>query len=199
MKSLYLRWKTKADCRARDLIVHGRTILRIGKGAMILNQGKMFYGFEGFDTTWSRRDRPMLVMHDDSTLEIAGRFTAASGVCISIGKGAIVKVGDMTRVNVNSDILCRERITIGNDTVIAWGVQIMDSDYHRLVGSKKNEEVRIGDHVWIGSKATILKGVTIGDGAVIASGSMVTKDVPPGCLAAGVPACVVREGVEWER
>jgi len=55
----------------------------------------------------------------------------------------------------------------------------------------------IGDHVWIGMNVTVLKGVTIGDGAVVAAGSMVTKDVPPHSLVAGVPAKVVKTDVEW--
>jgi acetyltransferase-like isoleucine patch superfamily enzyme len=57
--------------------------------------------------------------------------------------------------------------------------------------------VRIGDHVWIGARAAVLKGVTIGDGAIVAAGAMVTHDVPARALVAGVPARLVREGVEW--
>ena len=56
----------------------------------------------------------------------------------------------------------------------------------------------IGDHVWIGTNAIVLKGVTIGDGAVIAAGAVVTRDVPAHSLAAGVPARVIRSDVHWE-
>ncbi len=58
--------------------------------------------------------------------------------------------------------------------------------------------VRIGNHVWIGMNVLILKGVTINDGAIIAAGSVVTRDVPANCLAAGVPAYVIKENVTWE-
>ena len=58
--------------------------------------------------------------------------------------------------------------------------------------------VTIGDRVWIGCRATVLKGVTIGDGAVVAACSVVTRDVPPRALVAGNPARVVREDVTWE-
>ena len=56
----------------------------------------------------------------------------------------------------------------------------------------------IGNHVWIGARAIILKGVIIGDGAIIAAGAVVTHDVPAYTLAGGVPAKVIREGVEWK-
>ena len=58
--------------------------------------------------------------------------------------------------------------------------------------------IKIGNHVWIGMDAKILSGVTIGDGAIIAAGAVVTKDVPAYSLAAGCPAKVVRENVVWE-
>jgi acetyltransferase-like isoleucine patch superfamily enzyme len=57
--------------------------------------------------------------------------------------------------------------------------------------------VAIGDNVWIGAKAIILKGVTIGDGAVVAAGSVVTKDVAPGVLVAGNPARTLKSNVQW--
>ena len=59
--------------------------------------------------------------------------------------------------------------------------------------------VRIGNHVWICAKATVMKGVSVGDGAVIGYQSVITKDVPPHALAAGAPARVVRSEVHWTR
>lgn len=57
--------------------------------------------------------------------------------------------------------------------------------------------VRIGNQVWIATGAMILPNVTIGDGAIVASGAVVTKDVPARCLVAGVPAKVIKENVKW--
>lgn len=96
-----------------------------------------------------------------------------------------------------------KRITIGNHVGIAGYATIADSDGHptdkerRLRGEGITEAdirpVTIGNHVWIGRFAQILKGVTIGDGAVIAAGSVVASDVPEGALAMGVPARVLKQ------
>lgn len=93
-------------------------------------------------------------------------------------------------------------MTIGDDCIIAMGTVIRDNDggRHRILSPDYTnaKPVRIGNHVWLGENSMALKGVTIGDGAVIAASSVVTKDVPPHCLVAGSPAKVIRENIEWE-
>jgi len=72
----------------------------------------------------------------------------------------------------------------------------MDSDFHDIQEHSmegRSEPIVIGDNTWIASRAIILKGVTIGEGCVIAAGAVVTKNVPPYSMVAGVPAVVVRE------
>ena len=74
----------------------------------------------------------------------------------------------------------------------------MDRDYHSTSHDKKiMKPVLIGNNVWVGCRAIILKGVTIGEGAVVAAGAVVTKDVPPFTLVAGNPARVIREVKGW--
>jgi acetyltransferase-like isoleucine patch superfamily enzyme len=79
-------------------------------------------------------------------------------------------------------------------------VLIQDTDAHNILTSpgEMSQEIIIGENVWIGYRAMILKGVTIGNGAVVAAGAIVTKDVPERSLVAGVPAKVIRENVEWK-
>jgi acetyltransferase-like isoleucine patch superfamily enzyme len=60
------------------------------------------------------------------------------------------------------------------------------------------QPIHIGNHVWIGMNVTILKGVQIGDGAIIAAGAVVTRNIPARCLAGGVPARVLKENITWE-
>jgi acetyltransferase-like isoleucine patch superfamily enzyme len=110
---------------------------------------------------------------------------------------ALLEIGDRTYLNRRTEIVARNEIVIGADCAISWDVVITDSDEHWMADTEMVQPVRIGNHVWIGARAVILKGVTVGDGAVIAAGSVVTQDVAPATMVAGVPARAIREGVEW--
>ncbi len=119
------------------------------------------------------------------------------GCRISVGKDATLVMGS-GYISMNCEIRCKEFIQIGERVAIAPDVVIRDNDAHQIVGSAVSEPIKIGNHVWIGARAMILKGVTIGDNAVIAAGSVVTHDVPPNCLVAGVPAIIKKEKIEWK-
>lgn len=139
-----------------------------------------------------------LNLERNATLNI-NDFVAYSGCSIGIQENATLSIGT-GYMSFDSIIRCSEKITIGNGVFIAEGVLIRDSDGHSIISEphKNKAPIVIGNHVWIGSRATILKGVTIGDGAIIAAGAVVTKDVPPKTLVGGVPAKVIKENVEWE-
>jgi acetyltransferase-like isoleucine patch superfamily enzyme len=86
-------------------------------------------------------------------------------------------------------------VTIGKNCLIGNYALIMDSDYHSLNDRSLPGEaapIEICDDAWIATRAIVLKGVRIGAGAVVAAGAVVTEDVPPRTLVAGVPAKVVR-------
>jgi acetyltransferase-like isoleucine patch superfamily enzyme len=101
--------------------------------------------------------------------------------------------------NYNFRIECYREIRIGEGVIIAHNVFIRDSDSHQLVGNREpTQPIIIGDHVWIGLNSVVLKGVTIGSGSVIAAGSVVTRSIPEKCLAAGNPAKVIRENINWK-
>lgn len=116
-------------------------------------------------------------------------------LCVQQGGKLVLNGGYM---NIQSWIICTDHVEIGEGTIIAPHVIIRDSDAHTIVGKDSAKPIIIGNHVWIGERATILKGVTIGDGAVIGAGAVVTKDVPARCIAAGNPAKVIRENIEWK-
>lgn len=137
-------------------------------------------------------------MREQSQLKVHGSFTVYSNADISIHKGAVLEIGSGF-ANHGARIHCFNFIKIGNQVYIGDDVAIRDSDGHEIIDSERpvSMPIVIMDHVWIGAKATILKGVTIGEGAVVAAGAVVTKDVPAHSLVAGVPAKVVKEKVSW--
>jgi acetyltransferase-like isoleucine patch superfamily enzyme len=138
-----------------------------------------------------------------AAFETAGWVMLGPGVRVLVLGDAQLSVGDRTYISPNSLVVAKSKITIGRRTAISWNVQIMDYDFHNAVVSgverPKSKPVTIGDHVWIGSRATIGKGVTIGDDAIVAAGSIVTKDVPAATLVGGNPAREIAAEVNWNR
>lgn len=128
---------------------------------------------------------------------IVDDFRVMSGSTIHVHKDAKLTIGS-GYANYNVEIYCFKDIQIGNDVAISHHVTIRDSDNHHLTGQNEVAlPIKIGNHVWIGMNSIILKGVNIGDGSVIAAGTVVTHDVPSRSLVAGVPAKVIRTDVEW--
>lgn len=112
--------------------------------------------------------------------------------------GAEIVIGDRTYINRRTEIMSKQSVTIGTGCAISWDVVISDTDYHEIAGTSSTKPIVIGDEVWIGCKSTILKGVTIGNGAVVAAGSVVTKDVAPHTLVAGIPAKAIKSNIRWK-
>lgn len=110
---------------------------------------------------------------------------------------AVISIGQRVHFSNNVSVVACFHIVIGNDCLIGDGVTIFDSDFHdpdpkkRKTGGGRVAKVVIGENVWLGSRAMVLKGVNIGSGAVVAPLSVVTKDVPENSFVAGVPAKVI--------
>lgn len=138
-------------------------------------------------------------IYENAEINVQNTFFFHSGCDIMVFNNAKLNLGS-GYINRYAKIRCYSSITIGNGVAISENVTIWDSDAHAIVGKDTTmiQPVTIGNRVWIGANVTILKGVTIGDGAIIAAGSVVTKSVPAHSLAAGVPAKVIKEQVEWK-
>lgn len=125
-------------------------------------------------------------------------------------KGAAFRCGDRCYVGL-SNIVIAERVELGDDVVISWGVTIVDHNSHAIAWNDRANDildwgqgtkdwsnvvvtpVAIHDKAWIGFNAIILKGVTIGEGAIVGAGAVVTKDVPAYTIVGGNPAKVIRD------
>src|SRR4051812_38336446 len=143
----------------------------------------------------------LLALGPRSTFRSDGWAILAAGSTTLLGADAQLRLGDGVVANVGARIVCMDDITIGPGTGLGWNSSIVDTDQHTLVVGGHVQRVHapvvIGEKVWIGAGATILKGVTIGDCAVVAAGALVTSDVPAHALVGGVPARVIREDVDW--
>lgn len=142
-----------------------------------------------------------------------------SGNFIFESREGKITVGDHTYIG-SSMFISRSAITIGNNVTIAWGCTIYDHDSHSLDYLERRKDIddelrdiragasfianknwdcvnsrpiHIHDDAWIGMNCIILKGVTVGRGAIVGAGSVVTRDVPPWTLVAGNPARVIKE------
>lgn len=123
----------------------------------------------------------------DETFGLFPPFHTDYGMNITVGKRVFINEGccfqDQGGIYIGDDVL------IGQQTVIAT----LNHDLRpERRGNMQPAPVKIGNRVWIGAHATVLPGVTVGDGAVIAAGAVVTKDVPTSAVVAGVPAKVIK-------
>lgn len=116
--------------------------------------------------------------------------TRVAGAEITIGRGNAFS---------NNTVLCAvESIRMGDNGRIGDNVAIFDADFHEVNPATRDRSagvvkpVVIGNNVWMGSRVMVLKGVTIGDNSVVGAMSLVVKDIPANCIAAGVPAKVIR-------
>jgi len=148
----------------------------------------------------------------DSRAIVVGRHTRIRGELVTFAHGGQITIGEWCYVGEAARIWSAASITIGDRVLIAHSVNIFDNLTHPLRAAQRHEQirqiyqtghprqisldespVRIEDDAWIGAGAFVLRGVTIGEGAIVAAGAVVTKDVPPYTIAAGNPAVVVRE------
>jgi len=113
-------------------------------------------------------------------------------------KLAHLKVGRKCSIGDRTEIHCGDSVAIGDRVIIAWDCNILDRDYHSVDATAEHTgPIVIGNDVWIGCRVIILKGVRIGDGAVVAAGSVVTRDVPEHTLVAGNPARIKKTIAGW--
>ena len=139
----------------------------------------------------------LLVLRKNAKLNIRGKFQIFESGRIYVNEGAELNLGS-GYINTDCNISCFKQITIGNGVVISENLTLRDADNHSIDGQDNSPQpIIIEDQVWIGINVTILKGVTVGKGAIIAANSVVTKDVPPNTLVGGVPAKLIKENVSW--
>ena len=127
-------------------------------------------------------------------------------------RGATIEIGNSSYIGA-SNLVASTHIKIGHNVLLSWGIDVVDHNSHSIDALERRADVPnwlrgeknwthvttasvvIEDDAWVGMRSIILKGVTVGEGSIVAAGSVVTKDVPAWCIVAGNPARVIREGL----
>jgi acetyltransferase-like isoleucine patch superfamily enzyme len=160
---------------------------------------------------------------DKKYIEVGENCLINANFVFEIKEGKIT-IGDRTFIG-GGTFICIDEIDIGSDVMFSWGCTVSDNNSHSHIWSErkndvllwkkgidekkigaykdwtnvKKSKITIKDKAWIGFNSIILKGVTIGEGAIVGAGSVVTKDVPAWTIVAGNPAKIIREIPENER
>jgi len=195
----FLRKNTHCVFSKAKLIFPTRySVMDIHKQAQISIKGLLLFGYKRI--RGSRMESRLAIEANGSLKVDRGQVTIFYGCDILIFKGANLTFKGTVYLNQGVQIICMDNITIGDDVMISRDVVIRDNDGgHEILteGYKKTSPVTIGNHVWIGQGAIIMKGVTIGDGAIIAAGSWVVSNVKPKSLVMNDPARAIQKYVEW--
>lgn len=179
--------------------------LRIVKGNVRFDcpvtTGLVKIGFDTLGLADPRYDRAIWEVQGDVTFKGRADFGAGSKIIVMGGK---LVVGERFSITGLSRVIVAEKVTFGDDVLISWDVQIMDTDFHKIRNAEgviinPPKAIEIGDNVWIGSKVTVLKGVIVKNGGVIAANSLVSKDCgQPNAIYGGIPATIIKERITWE-
>lgn len=159
--------------------------------------------------TWRFNGLPIIRKEKKARIEIGRNFVATSNplnnsigtfqrvLLYALKENAIIRIGNNVGMS-GSTISCYNSISIGNNVLVGSGVLITDNDAHPINYWERDNDLKIKarpivvqDDVFIGTRSIILKGVTIGKGAVIGAGSVVVKDVPEMTIVAGNPASII--------
>lgn len=147
-------------------------------------------------------EKDVHLMRYKNNIFLADYLVLKSGARICpCNENATISIGNNTTIGYHTYIFASEKIEIGDNCLIAPFVYLVDSDHNieksNLINEQgnKTKSIKIGNDVWIGTGAKILKGVTISDGAVIAAGSLVKSDVGPYEIHGGIPAKKISERI----
>lgn len=138
-------------------------------------------------------------------LNVNGHASLGKGCRIYIDRNCIFTIGTNSYITGRATIAVNSGLSIGDNCALAWGLTIIDSDYHHLESvdgktGKISAPISIGNDVWIGCNTTILKGVRLANGVVVAANSVVNKSIEEeNVLVAGNPATVVKRNIKWQR
>ena len=189
------------------LISHRTIINELHRGSVVikcrLKFGLLVFGFS--DGSFGKRygQPSFLSVQNGGRLVLNGSANIAQSSSIAIFKDARLELGNRFSANYDFLVSCKNRIQIGDDALFGWNVSLLDNDGHDIIQndgtvSNKPAPIFIGNHVWVCSNSTCLKGARLPDGCILASQSLLAKEILcKNALVAGSPARLIKQEVNW--
>src|SRR3954452_24986858 len=187
-----------------------RELLRFMRrnGMLNLAYGRLALRWARLKLRWGKRLQTdgLCFVGPDVTFEIGRDAVVRLGRWSWIGHGTkvrahegVVEIGAKTVLGQECTISCYQRVSIGRECMVAGRVILLDFDHGMIEVERPirdqgiyKRDVRVGNNVWVGYGACFLRGVTVGDNAVVGTSSVITKDVPDNAVVGGVPAKLLR-------
>lgn len=188
-------------------ISHKVKVGKVRKGCIELRGLKrhnmVYLGHQGFSAI--AENKSLIHIEEGGKLIIEGKARFAQGIRLWIDKDATLAVGKNFYCNKNCLFRVMDEVTVGDDVLMGWDIEVNTADGHQIFvdgedGKKSHAPIMVGNHVWIGSHVRVSKGAVIPNLCVVAQASLVNKSFEKEhAMIGGIPARVIREGVEWKK
>ena len=196
----FFNYNTLKEIVKGDMIIPTpHCVFDISKSARIVKHGKTVLG-EKLKFKKSKLETRLFV-GKNATLELGDGILIGYGADIEVFDGATLKICGQNASNVGLTIICGDRMEIGRYAIMGRNVTIRDNNgkhYLSLPGYRDSRPVVIGEKVWLCEQSTVMPGVKVGDGSIVAARSLVTGNVPAHTLVSGNPCQVTDEEVIWK-
>lgn len=202
-----MRYFPLRDALKLPIMVRYNTLIRHLKGEILVTSGGVKNGMLkiGFGDCSSKDPSRRSIFSNEGIILLNGReVIVACESSLNVRKGAMLNFHGNFYNTSGVNIDCYRQIDFGRGVVVSWDTFIMDGDSHHTIDLSSGKRscnvkpIRIGDRVWIGMGATILKGANIGDGSAVAAHAVVTRCHPANSILAGCPARVIKGNVMFE-
>ena len=186
-------------------ISHQVKIGNVYRGAIVLNgplyHNRVFIGHQGYSAIAENEGLINIELGGKLILEGTARF--AQGVRLWIDQNATITVGDNFYCNKNCLFRAFDNITIGNNVLMGWDIEMNTTDGHHIIidGQEKENHgpITIGNHVWIASNVGLSKNAVVSNNTVVAQKTLITSEFDEAnVLLAGCPAVIIKRGINWE-
>lgn len=209
-KTLYFNFKVlpiKRAIKIPFIVSHNIKLKGINRKTFIVENETLSFASSriGFEYTVGafQESKKGIISIEEGKIILKGNVGLSQGIVLS-AKNSNIIIGKNFRCNYSTQISsCDQDIIIGNNVVLGWKVTIKSDDGHYLIDNGKTKskcaQVIIGEHVWLCSNSSLLKGSKIGNDCVVAYGSLITnKCFGNNTLIGGIPAHIIKENIEWK-